>query len=328
MLMPLPTPNVMPAHAGIQTATMRAMFVAILCVACAVPANAQTPADPVAVLVQTTGDIHVRRGASAEPSAAAIGTALQAGDEVLVPAGARAVVLHSTGRVDILDRPTRIQAPDGERSDAFARTIETLAQIATTDARSQPNRQGMIRPIPGTPVPISPRNGIAILDRNPAFTWFSVPDAGSYIVQIRERDGEPRRFQAGRDTVWTLPDTLALEAGTEYEWTMGVSVDGRTAPVQHFRIATAEERLEIDRRLCEMRGRGLDPDADGLFLAALAYRGAGFLYDANAALDRLQLARGAGGRAYHTLRGEIYDALGRVDQAAREFALADAEPSP
>lgn len=301
----------------------------ILFAAAATAAVAATAADPVALLVQVNGAVQVQRAGQPAAVAAAVGMPLHANDQLLLAKDARAVVLYRTGKKETLAQSARIAPPAGrQQSGMFQQTVKTLGQVATTDARSQPNRQGMIRPIAGSAVPILPRNEILLLTTRPTFAWFSVPDADSYTLQIREQGGTPLRFHTGPDTVWTLPSTeRQLRPGVVYEWTVAAADEGRPAEVQRFRIAGKKERRMVDKQLKQIRSSGLNPTEDGLFLAALAYRDAGFLYAADQALTQLEGQGGGHGRPFHMLRGEVYNALGWLDAAERHFVLADQTPA-
>lgn len=281
-------------------------------------------ADPVAVIVEIAGDVRVHRTAAAEPEAATLGSELLSGDRLVVGSDGTAVLLYSSGRVHRTSESLLVEAEGGERASLFARTTRTLAQVASTDARAQPNRQGMIRPIAGGAVAIAPRNGITVASDRPTFVWFSVPGATGYTLQIGYEGSIPMRLGLGADTTWTLPATMVLEPGATYVWTVGATPDGRIAPPQRFRSATAEERRVLGERLGEIAAAGLDLRGRGSFLAALIYRDAGFMYEANELLDLIERSGMRTGAAFHNLRGEVYDALGMLDAAAAAFARAAA----
>ena len=283
--------------------------------------------DPVAVVVKLDGAVQVQRAGASGTVAGEVGMALSAGDRLLPAEGARVVLLHSTGRTEVAARPlTLAGAEQGQRAGVFTRAVRTIESVAATSAKADPNRQGMIRPVPGTPVPIAPRNGIAVLGERPTFTWHSVPAASAYMIQIRAAGERPVRFEAGTDTVWTYPDSAAaLTPGATYQWTVGaVGTSARVAQSVEFRVLEAEVASEVVAALAEVQAQGLDPELDAGFLTAVLYHDAGLTYEADRVLALLQ-ATGAGeGRTFHLLRGEVYDALGKLDAAAREFALADA----
>ncbi len=234
-------------------------------------AFATVASEPAAVVVQVGGTVEVQRAGQAASIPTAVGMRLVPGDRVLIRTGGRAVLLHHTGRMETISQSTTIPAPQGQQSsELFAQTVSTLAQVAATDARTQPNRQGMIRPIAGTPVGIAPRNEIALLQDRPTFAWFQVPGARGYTIQIPPVGGRPVRYQTGPDTIWTLPDSEpSLAAGTVYEGTVAAVGGGRLAEVNRFRIATEEERELLAAALRALAAGGLDPQNEGLLLAAV-----------------------------------------------------------
>ena len=284
-------------------------------------------ADPAAVVVQINGAVTIQRAGQTAAAPATIGASLMAGDKVVVGSGAKAVLLYKTGKM--VPATSTVTIEDAQRDKPgglFNQTVTTLAQVATTNARSQPNRQGMIRPIAGEPTPIAPRNLVKVADLHPTFSWNKVDGATGYTVQIRRLEpfaGKPERFQAGSATSWTYPaDATPLIPGGVYEWTVASS-GGRPASVQRFRVVNAEDFSKIATTLAELTAAGIDPLGDGLFLTTLAYRDAGLMYDASKLLERLESSGAPRGREFYLLRGEVLDALGDLDGAAKAFASAD-----
>ena len=285
-------------------------------------------ADPSAIVVQTTGGVQVQRNGKAASVPASVGLSLMPGDKVIIGSGGKAVLLYKTGKMQPISQTVTIEDAQRDKPGGlFNQTVATLTQVATTNARTQPNRQGMIRPIQGEATPISPRNGVKVADLHPSFTWFKLPDAQNYMLQVRRLDpmpGRPERYDVGTDTTWTYPATATpLIPGALYEWTVG-STNGRPATVQRFRVIGTEDFARLAATMNELVSSGIDPLGDGLFLTALAYRDAGLMYEASNVLDRLG-KNGANGRAYHLLRGEVMDALGDLLSAAASFAAADTE---
>jgi hypothetical protein len=242
--------------------------------------------------------------------------------------GGEAVVLYRTGRLLKAASTVTIDAvsDDEGSSSLFANTVRTLGQVATTDARTQPNRQGMIRPIAGSPVPVAPRNGITVMDARPTFTWLSAPTTG-YVIQIQRRGADsprPVRFDVGRDTTWSWPDAEPpLVPGATYTWTVGGEGIGRVAEQQTFTVAGAEGIGLVETTLSTLIDAGVDPDTDGLFLLALAYRDANMFYEAQRVLARMAEHGNGVGTTYFMLRGEVLDAVGDVDGAEQAFRMAD-----
>jgi hypothetical protein len=290
-------------------------------------AFAHFSAEPAAVIVQVNGAVQIQRAGGSATTAATVGASLHAGDKVVVANGAKAVLLYKTGKM--VPASTTVTIADAQRDKPgglFTQTVTTLAQVATTNARTQPNRQGMIRPVAGEATPIAPRNSVKVADLHPTFTWQKIDGATGYTVQIRRIEpfaGKPERFNTGTMNSWTYPaDATPLIPGGVYEWTVA-SNNGRPASAQRFRVVTAEDLARIATTVRELASAGIDPLGDGLFLTALAYRDAGLMYDASRMLDRLENGGAASGREFYLLRGEVLDALGDLDGAAKAFASAD-----
>lgn len=280
-------------------------------------------AAPLAVIVKVDGTAEVQRAATNRP--AQVGLALEAGDRVVPTAGGRVVLLHKSGRTEVAAQAVTIQASqEADRAGLFSRTVRTLDNVAAATAKTDPNRQGMIRPIPGTPAPIAPRNGMKVLDTRPTLTWFSVPGAEGYTVQLRRDGAAPIRWDTDADTSWTLPSTSpALLPGATYQWTVAPRGSARVAPPQSFTVASASDYTSIAQALDALAATGLDPAADGAFLAAVIYHDAGFAYEADGALAVVEATGDPVGRSFLLLRGAVHDALGRLDEAAAAFARAD-----
>lgn len=284
--------------------------------------------DPVALLVKYEGDVQVQRPGAEEPLGGEVGLQLHPGDQLLVPEGGRAVFLYRTGRlVNASAAVTIEEMEDTEASSLFTNTVRTLGEVATTDARTQPNRQGMIRPIAGAPAPIAPRNEVKVLGVRPTFTWYSVPEARGYMLQLQRKGSDsssPIRYQVGTDTTWTLPASEPpLVPGATYTWTVGGDGVGRVAAPQQFTVVGGNELAELQTQLNTLIEAGIDPAADGLFLTALAYRDAGLFYEARRALHQLEEEGDATGRAFFMLKGEVLDALGELESAEAAFRMGD-----
>jgi hypothetical protein len=295
-------------------------------------AMAALQSDPVALLVKLQGDVTIERSDGGDGVAGTVGMQLNAGDRVVVAQGGEAVVLYRTGKMVKAAAPVVIEeAAEGESSSLFANTVRTLGQVATTDARTQPNRQGMIRPIAGAPVPLAPRNTIKVLELRPEFTWMSVPAAKAYVIQIQRQGADaprPVRFTVGTDTTWSWPQAEApLIPGATYVWTVGGEGIGRVAEPQTFTVASSADLSIVEQTLNGLIQAGIDPSSDGLFLAALAYRDAGLFYEAQRALDSIEAQGNASGRAFYMLRGEVYDAIGDAPRAETAFDMADQSPA-
>ncbi|MFV2007812.1 MAG: hypothetical protein ACC667_10215, partial [Longimicrobiales bacterium] len=279
---------------------------------------------PAAMVVTVQGDVQLRIG-DRPLQAAAVGSRLSGGDEVIPGTGGAVTLIDRTGRTQMITEAFTVQVPEGgAQTSVLSRTVRVLASAATTDARGNPNRQGMIRGIPGEPTLISPRNGLKIKSTRPTFTWYTVGGATGYTLQVRRIGGGFERYQTGPDTVWTLPDSVeALEPGAEYRWTVATRPSGRPTTEQPFTVIGAEAGETVTSDLALLAEVGLDPATDGLFLAAVVYRDADLLYEAEDALSALEAGGAPLSASIYLLRGEIFDALGRIEEARIAFDKAD-----
>ena len=279
---------------------------------------------PVALVARVQGTVQVQIG-DGGPQPAAVGTRLSAGDQILPEAESQAIVVYQTGASRVVTSNTIIQAPSGStENNLFSRTVQVLAQAATSDARSQPNRQGMIRPVPGAPEIISPRNLIKVLGPRPTFSWHPAEAIAAYIVQIRSEGSPPVRYEVGSVTSWTLPASEpGLTPGVVYWWTVGPTGRGRPSREMKFQVLSNEEHDAVNEQLGILVGAGLDPAGDGAFLATVVYREAGLLYDAAGSLEFLEGAGTPLSADAYLLKAEILDALGDLEAAQEAFDQAD-----
>ena len=206
----------------------------------------------------------------------------------------------------------------------FSRTVQVLSQAASSDARNQPNRQGMIRPVPGAPEIVGPRNDLIVKTARPTFVWYPAEGHSEYIVQIRQEGSPPVRYDVGATTNWTLPDDAqALTPGEEYWWTVGPKGRGRASREMKFQVLPLDKHDALNEQLGILLGAGLDPEGDGAFMAAVIYREAGLYYDAATSLGFLEDAGQPLGVEALLLKGEIMDAMGDLEAAQAAFDQAD-----
>lgn len=294
-------------------------WAALLALISATPLVAQE--NPAALVVSLQGDVQVRQGGAAAP--AAVGTRLSAGDEVIPAGGARAILITRTGAQQVVTSATTVSEPrGGGNPDMFARALATLAQAASTD-RTAGGRQGMIRPIPGEPTLVAPRNGLTVTTGHPTFSWMPVEGATEYMIQIRKVDGgRPMRFEV-TGTEWTLPEgEPGLETGELYAWTVAPK-GGRPTREEQFKLIGAEDNEVLFNTMDEIRVIGLDPFGDGLFLTTVIFRDLELYYDAASALEEVESAGSMTAELY-LLKGEILNELGQEEAARKAFDKADA----
>ncbi len=302
---------------------MRKLLLGLTCLALA-PGAAPAQETPAALVVRLQGEVRIRHG-DAAPSGAAVGERLQAGDAIMPASGARAFLVLRTGATQVVTENTTLEEPSGEGNpDMFSRAMRVLAQAATTDASTISARQGMIRPIPGEPVLVAPRNGLTVSSTRPTFNWLAVPGATEYMIQIRRIDGgRPVRYRTGPDTTWTLPpDAPALLPGATYAWTVAPG-RGRPTREQRFRVIGAEEYRQLEENLATLSDMGLPPEGEGLLFTAMLYRDLNLLYDAEAILDTMDRNTTPMSAELYLLKGDILASLGRAREAREAFDKAD-----
>jgi hypothetical protein len=129
----------------------------VLCSALIATAFVRYNAEPAAVVVQVTGPVQVQRAGQTAQTPASVGVQLSVGDRVVIGTGAKAVLLYKSGKMEPAAATMTIaESETRQPAGRFQQVVTTVAQVATTNARTQPNRQGMIRPVPGEPIPIMP----------------------------------------------------------------------------------------------------------------------------------------------------------------------------
>lgn len=296
-------------------------WAALAALVAATPLAAQD--SPAALIMQLSGDVQIRQGGAA-PVAAAVGARLATGDEVVPASGARAILLTRTGAQQVVTQATTVAEPRGAGNpDMFNRAIATFAQAASTDVRNLGGRQGMIRPIPGEPTLVAPRNGLTVTTGHPTFSWMGTEGKDSYTIQIRNKaGGRPQRFQV-TGTTFTLPnDAEALEPGATYAWTVAPD-GGRAASEDSLKIIGSYESEELNATLSEVSALGMDPMGDGAFLTVIIYRDLNLFYDAAQTLKSVEETSAMSAELY-LLKGEILAELGQEAEARKAFETADA----
>lgn len=162
------------------------------------PASAPEAEDLTAVLTRVEGNITVRESGpvrKGEPPPVRRGQPFQivrGGDEIRVPAGARAGLVCSTDSwIALAGEEERLLTPEACRT-GEALPPGTYARLAPRGGRLR-SLQGalVLESLPrgveeeaGLPIVLSPRN-TAVLEPRPALVWTRVPGATSYTVEMR-----------------------------------------------------------------------------------------------------------------------------------------------
>lgn len=281
---------------------------------------------PVGVILEVEGTVRVVSG-DADPVDAAVGTRVSSEDRIVPESGGRALlVLRGGDRVEIGQAYT-VPSPGTSSGDddAFSRVNDVMGRVASMNRENLADRQGMIRPIPGEPVPVEPRNELTVLSIRPTFTWHGVQGTTGYTVQIRRPGSAPVRFQSVDDTTFTYPaDAPPLIPGEEYWWTVAPEGSGRATREQRFSVIGADAYARIAGELRSLADSGLDPAGDGAFMAAVLFRNAGLYYAAEGALSYLERSGAPMSADAYLMKGEILATLGKLEGARAAFDRADA----
>ena len=262
----------------------------------------QAPAEPVAIVLETSSSVRVVRGKQAGLMARA-GLRLVAGDSLVIPRGARAVLLYRSGRMESLSGSIAVRA--GEGPGVLSSTLAALDKSAATAAPS-PNRPGAPRPLATAPVPVLPIHEITVLSAQPTFVWFSA-GPGDYTLQLRPLDSDRfQRFEA-RDTVWQYPaDQAPLTRGARYEWTV-FSANGRSDRSASFRVLDLKGYQDYQARLSGIDGLTLPAR---LVLEVIVTYELGLFYETQRGLEALARLGVPLGEELAAVRSAVARAMG------------------
>lgn len=293
--------------------------------ACTAVMAAPSTAQPAALVAQLRGNVKVIAGGGGPAEPVRVGLRLELGDSLDVAPGSRATLLYNNGRL-VAATSSLVVAPVGG---AGAQAIHARAAASLEEARRQGRPDaaaGVGRPPPSGAYPLEPVRRVSVVAVRPTFRWQGDDGASGYTLQIRPTAGGiPRRYSVDGTGPWTLPDSAApLTAGEEYAWTVVPAGGGRMPGEERFVVLTDGERESVTAFRAALVGAGLDPDADGGFVAAAFYADLGLLHDADQALSafRATLPEGAAGPVVDLLATRILEGLGRTDEALEAFERA------
>lgn len=278
------------------------------------PAGAQAAS---ALVSQIRGDVKVRKEGEEAEHPARVGLRLAQGDAVNVARGSRAILLFSNGRLVTATTPL-VVAPVGGAGAAeiYDRAARTLASAAGAE---RPRSDGAIgRPPPAGAYPLRPAFGSATVDVRPEFSWQGQDGAERYVLQIRPvAGGRPLRFEVAGSGPWALPDSVSLERGAEYAWTVVPMPGGRMAGEERFRVLSAEDAGALEGFFAMLGEAGVDPEGDGLLVAAMTFADLGLLHEAEASLARLAELTPPEARdpSVDLLHAQVLERLGRIEEA-------------
>lgn len=301
------------------------LCLAALCLGWTGAAHAQAVS---ALVSQIRGDVKVRKGGAEAELPAKVGLRLAEGDAVAVARGSRAVLLFSNGRLVTATTSLVVAGVGGAgAAEIYERASRSMASAAR---QGRPAPEGGIgRPPPVGAYPLRPVFGSAVLAERPSFTWQGQDGAEEYLLQIRPlAGGAPLRFRVTGTGPWTLPDSVpGLARGAEYAWAVVTLPGGRMAGEERFRVLDADAADGVAAFLASLRDAGVDPQGDGLLVAAMVYADLGLLHDAAEALARLAAETDAAGRdpLVDLLHAQVLERLGRIDEAVAVYTAVRGE---
>ena len=289
-----------------------------------VPAHA----DPVAIIASLKGKVTVQGAKSSEPATATFGRALEAGDRVQLAAGAAATILFNDGNVAELGEKSSLTiggAAKGGKgggklpSDVFAQ----VSKLTTGGSR----RSGLVVMAPmrsggvvAGPEPIAPRQ-TDVLAAQPTCEWRAVEGAVRYRVTLSGDDGAVWTREVTGTSLAYPTDAAALAA--DHEWLWEVQAFGANGALgrasANFRVPAQADVDAVRGVLERIRAAGDSPATR--YLAGSYLHARGFQQDALA--EFLALAQiDPASPAPHEALGDVYRALGLMDQAAASYDRA------
>jgi hypothetical protein len=283
---------------------------------------------PAAVLAVVAGAVTVERGG--DQLDGSFGAALQAGDVVMTGDGAQAAILFESGQILELGPGSRISigalpSKGGEElavADAFAGSLDRF-----TSSGGQASAPLDLRAGPGgeRPDPIRPRTTL-VTPGVVTFEWEPVEEVLEYRLVVSGPESLAGTY-ATAEPGWSPSAEVVLAPGERWTWYVeAITPDGSVSsdPVA-FEVASEEQVQELEALLGELLPllESSDPtrtDAANYLLGSYC-RNAGFYGDAIEYLQVL-VARYPDRKELHRELGAVYQAVGRTDLAAQEYAKA------
>ncbi len=289
---------------------------------------AASHAEPIAIIAAMKGKVTVQSGAGTEASTATFGRGLEAGDRVQLGVGASATILFNDGNVAELSEKSALTIGSSAKSGKGASKLpgDVFAQVSKlTTGGSRKSGLVVMAPLRSSataagPEPITPRQ-TDVLTARPAFAWRAVEGAERYRVSLSGDDGELWNREVNTATLAYPADAEALAPDHELLWEVqafgGSGALGKASA--SFRVP-AQADLDAVRAVLErIRAAGDSPATR--YLAGSYLHARGFQQDALA--EFLALATiDPSSPAPHEALGDVYRALGLMDQAAAAYDRA------
>jgi hypothetical protein len=314
---------------SIRNAARSAAMLALLIAACATSAAA----DPFAILAGAKGTVEVTLARGGAPARASFGRELDRGDKVTVGAGGGATIYFSDGNVIELGEKSSVTiggrvAPSqavGPAAALPAGVFASVSRYVTKGSRetglvAQSSMRGGGE---SPPLLLAPRKTDVLEDR-PAFSWRAAEGATRYRVTLSGDAGDLWSRESTTASLNYPADAPALARDADYLWRLeafGPSGSLRTEETL-FRVVSVELQQTVVRDLHQ-----IEQNAGGADHPAMRFLSGSYLFDRGMYRDAAghfeALARLAPtSPAPHEALGNVYRAIGLMDQAAAEYQKA------
>ncbi|MEX2531940.1 MAG: hypothetical protein WD960_14320 [Gemmatimonadota bacterium] len=244
---------------------------------------------PAAIVLRAAGESEAEGRDAAEELG--VGTLLPAGEIPGEPGPTRLVLLLFDGSVVEASPGFDVPSPGPEAHPVFRVTRAHLSAPDPKTPAAQGNGTASNREGAETAAPIRPTGEHQVRSLTPRMVWHAVEGAEGYRIRLTVSEEEVLTLDAGADTVYTIPVEAALPPGGRFEWSVAALPGEASGPSAVFSVASRELLDEVAGELSRLRGMGLDPEGEGLLVAAALFRSLRLPYDALAALEALE-ARG------------------------------------
>lgn len=294
-------------------------------------------ADPVAVIAAVRGKVQVLAARDRTTQRAAFGQPLERGDRVTVGPGAAATVFFSDGNViELAEKSTvtvsgRIttRSPAGPAAQLPGDVYAQVSRFVTRGSRETGLVALSAMRGEALALLLAPRN-TDVLDGRPSFAWRAVEGATRYHVTLSDERGQRWAHDVTGASLAYPEDAPALAPDADYlweveAWSASERLRRESAP---FRVIAAERAGAVRANLDRIReSAGGEASAAGHFLAGSYLFGCGLYRDAADHFETL-CRLSPDSPAPHEALGNIYRAVGLMDQAAAEFERALALSRP
>jgi hypothetical protein len=286
-------------------------------------------ADPYAILASVKGKVQVSSKGGA-PVVATFGRPLDRGDKVMVAPGGSATVYLSDGNViELAEKSTvtiggTVTSKSASGAEIPGGVYASVSKFVTAGSRAT----GLVAMSTmrggeeAAPFLDDPRKSDVVADR-PSFAWRAVPGATRYRITVSGDAGDLWNRETSSLTFAYPADAPALARDGDYLWKVEAFNDAGHMREESsvFHVLTADAAAAIDHDLKRIAESAGEATAATHYLSGSYLSGRGLYGDALRHFN--ELARiSPESPAPHEALGNVYRAVGLMDQAAAEFQKA------